>query len=313
MKINPSNLRCPCDKKSRLSHREKLLVCADLSCPHALPSDGFAFEGGVPILVSPLTCDTAFDNWQPKLPRRTKKSRLAFLKKNSRSNATSAQNLNSFVENLLQISDNPKILVYGAGEPNDGLKSLYSHPRLTVHNTDVFYSPNVNLVCDAHYLPLADESYDGAVIVAVLEHVVDPVQVVSELYRVLKNGGLVYAETPFMQQVHEGAYDFTRYSVLGHRYLFRRFEALKLGGVGGAEVVFEWSVRYLVWAVTRSRLAGRIFGIVAGVLARPLSKVLSDESLYDSASGVFFLGVKDDRHSITHVQLVSLYKGQFKS
>ena len=36
--------------------------------------------------------------------------------------------------------------------------------------------------------------------------------------------GIVYAETPFMQQVHEGAYDFTRYTVLGHRYLFKKFK-----------------------------------------------------------------------------------------
>jgi SAM-dependent methyltransferase len=38
---------------------------------------------------------------------------------------------------------------------------------------------------------------------AVLEHALDPPVVVAEIYRVLKPGGLVYADTPFMQRVHE--------------------------------------------------------------------------------------------------------------
>src|SRR5207237_664581 len=31
---------------------------------------------------------------------------------------------------------------------------------------------------------------------------------------------LVLGDTPFMQQVHEGAYDFTRFALSGHRWLF---------------------------------------------------------------------------------------------
>ena len=41
----------------------------------------------------------------------------------------------------------------------------------------------------------------------------DPPRVVAEMHRVLRPGGLLYAEIPFMQQVHEGAYDFTRYTL----------------------------------------------------------------------------------------------------
>ena len=62
---------------------------------------------------------------------------------------------------------------------------------------------------------------------------VDPARVVAEIQRVLKPGGLVYAETPFMQQVHEGAYDFTRFTELGHRWLWRRFAPVARGALGG--------------------------------------------------------------------------------
>ena len=57
-------------------------------------------------------------------------------------------------------------------------------------------------------------------------------------------------QTPFMQQVHEGAYDFTGYTVLGHRYLFRDFEALDFGGNKGANVALAWSIKIFVWAIT---------------------------------------------------------------
>ena len=66
-----------------------------------------------------------------------------------------------------------------------------------------------------------------------LEHVLEPELVVAEIHRVLMPDGLVYAGTPFMQQVHEGPYDFMRFTESGHRWLFRRFERLASGATGG--------------------------------------------------------------------------------
>lgn len=65
--------------------------------------------------------------------------------------------------------------------------------------------------------------------------------------RVLKPHGMLYAETPFMQQVHERAYDFTRFTANGHRWLFRRFEQIDAGvnRGSGAGPALAWSVRYL--------------------------------------------------------------------
>ena len=51
----------------------------------------------------------------------------------------------------------------------------------------------------------------------------------KEIYRVLKSDGIVYIETPFMQQVHGGKYDFTRFTYLGHRRLFARFQEIESG------------------------------------------------------------------------------------
>ena len=80
------------------------------------------------------------------------------------------------------------------------------------------------LICDANDIPFENGSFDGVVLQAALEHVADPYRCVEETHRVLKEKGLVYAETAFMQQVHGGRYDFTRFTRLGHRRLFRRFD-----------------------------------------------------------------------------------------
>jgi hypothetical protein len=107
---------------------------------------------------------------------------------------------------------------------------------------------------------------------AVLEHVLDPWRCVEELHRVLASGGLVYAETPFMQQVHEGRFDFTRFTHLGHRRLFRRFEELDSGAVGGPGMALAWSWRYFLWSFARGPLSGSLlttFASFTSFFSRP--------------------------------------------
>ena len=70
------------------------------------------------------------------------------------------------------------------------------------------------MIADAHYIPFRDGSFQGVLIQAVLEHVIEPEKVVGEIHRVLAKDGVVYSEI-FMQQVHEGAFDITRFSISG--------------------------------------------------------------------------------------------------
>jgi ubiquinone/menaquinone biosynthesis C-methylase UbiE len=99
---------------------------------------------------------------------------------------------------------------------------------------------------------------DAVVIQAVLEHVLDPSHVVREIQRVLRNGGFVYAQTPFLQQVHAGPYDFVRYTSSGHRYLFRAFEEIAAGPVAGPGTQLLWGIDHIVRGQSRSELAGKL-------------------------------------------------------
>lgn len=306
-------LTCLCASRSKLDRIDAGYICKDATCHHNDPENAYPVVRGIPVLISETLCDTVCVAGETQTyVSRPNKDRSVLKKLIAGESRTTRVNCNRFVESLLARSDSPKVLVIGSGEKGSGTEALWSNPAIEIHGSDIYGSGTVDLICDAHYLPLESDSYDGVWIQAILEHVVEPHVVVAEIFRVLRGGGLVYAETPFMQQVHEGPYDFTRYTVLGHRYLFKAFEAIDFGGNKGPEVVFAWSVRYLIWSLTRSRKLGRVLGLGVGMLMRPLAYLVSAASLHDASSGVYFLGRKTDDHTLSHKDLVTLYRGQIR-
>jgi ubiquinone/menaquinone biosynthesis C-methylase UbiE len=189
----------------------------------------------------------------------------------------------------------------------NGTERLYRANRASLLAFDIEPSPLTQFVADAHQIPLADGSVDAVVIQAVLEHVLDPEQVVEEIERVLRPRGLVYSETPFLQQVHAGPYDFVRFTSSGHRYLFRAFEEISAGSVAGPGTQLQWSIDHLVRALTRSELAGKV---ARGALfwLRGLDRLASERFTMDSGSAYYFLGRRSDRRLTPH-EIVSYYRG----
>jgi SAM-dependent methyltransferase len=197
-----------------------------------------------------------------------------------------------FLALLKRDSKRPLVLVIGGGTRGSGTEELYGDTSIDLVGTDIYASSNTRIVADAHQLPFIDGSFDGVWIQAVLEHVLDPPIVAAEIFRVLRPEGLVYADTPFMQQVHENAYDFTRYTVSGHRWLFRNFAMLEAGASSeGAGSAFRWSVQYLVRSLTGSHRVGKAVSLLF-FWTRFLDRAGQRRPNADAASGVYFLGRK---------------------
>ena len=183
--------------------------------------------------------------------------------------------------------------------------------QLTV--TDVYVGPQTQILCDAHWLPFSDGVFDGVVIQAVLEHVLDPPRVVAEIHRVLRDGGYVYSQIPFMQQVHAGAHDFTRYTALGHRRLFRNFEGVWLGAIGGPGMALAWSVRYWLASFTGRRAGLRSATMVLTPLLTSWltwldGRLAKTPGGLDAASGTGFLGRRSEV-TLADEELIRLYAG----
>lgn len=288
-------------------------MCCDKKCIHSNKENAFPIINGIPFVISEIRTDTVCSVEIGKTYIERPMSGRNKLKKifAGESRAT-RKNCKAFVDEIFKITEKPKILIVGGGEKGSGTEWLWNFPEVEIDSFDIYASSTTDLVCDAHYMPLKSSSYDGVWIQAVLEHVVEPHKVVAEIHRVLKAQGVVYAETPFMQQVHEGAYDFTRYTVLGHRYLFKNFELIDMGGNKGPEIVLSWAVRYFIWGLTRSRRIARICGVGFGIVMRPFAMFVSNKAMFDASSGVYFLGRKPkETFCINHKELISLYKGQF--
>lgn len=193
----------------------------------------------------------------------------------------------------VKLNHSLRILIIGGGTIGEGLDEFYSNYKDSIISFDVYDSINVDFIADAHSIPLKSNSIDLIIIQAVLEHVFNPMEVVDECYRVLKSDGVIYAETPFLQGVHEGAYDFTRYSVLGHRILFKKFFATETGVIGGAGVSLLWSIEYFFRGLFRSVLIGKFFKAIF-IWIRWLEKLIPEKYNIDGACGSYFIGIKQD-------------------
>jgi SAM-dependent methyltransferase len=154
---------------------------------------------------------------------------------------------------------------------------------------------------------LATGTVDAVIAQAVLEHVLDPPRVVGEIHRILRPGGLVYAETAFMQQVHEGPYDFTRYTESGHRWLFRDFEVVDAGALTGPGTQLVWTADYLLRGLTRSQTAGRVAHRILAPLSY-LDRFVPLTHSIDNSPAVYFLGRRSES-SLSPREMAAYYQG----
>jgi SAM-dependent methyltransferase len=315
--------------ETRISHAVRQIlrcpVCgsvleggAELGCTGC--GAGFPVVNGIPILIDESSSlfsiadflDERPTTWQPTSRLRQTVSR--FLPSLSR-NMKGDENYATLAELLLRErspGERPKVLVVGGSRVGQGMAGFVANPELDLIETDVSFGPRTALVCDAHDLPLADASVDAAVVQAVLQALVDPQRCVAEMHRVLRPGGFVYAETPFMQQVCVARFDFTRYTHVGHRRLFRDFDEIASGAVCGPGMALAWAYQYFLlsfFTSPRARTAVKGFTRVTAFWLKYFDFHLIDTpGGLDAASGVYFLGRKGER-PLPDDELIALYRG----
>jgi SAM-dependent methyltransferase len=276
--------------------RDRRVACSDSAC--AYHAAGFETVAGKPVLIDFETSILRRDEFLGRaggssLPRDdTGRGWKARVRRGLLGRNRCAERFcGELIERVKLRSRRPRVLVIGGGAIGSGAERLYRDDAIELVGTDIYASANVEIVADAHRLPFVDGCFDGVWTQAVLEHVLDPWEVVAEIHRVLKPEGVVYADTPFMQQVHEGAYDFTRFSLSGHRWLFRNFDLIAAGAVGGAGTAFVWSARYLVRAITGNDKIATAASCLF-FWARFLDRLGRTRENADAACGVYFFGTK---------------------
>lgn len=277
-----------------------LLQCpacaASLEATGGCPACGtrFPVQDGQPVLINFADSIFSADEYRDEAPNSKLQTGTAIGRLIARitygTGKVAQQNIMTF-HRLLTAKPGRRLLVIGGGSIGAGAEILYDDPEIDLTGTDIFATRNTSLVCDGHNLPFRDASFDGVLIQAVIEHVLDPHRVVGEIHRVLRDDGLVLAETPFIQQVHMGAYDFTRFTFSGHRWLFRRFDEVEAGPTIGPGVALIWSIAQMARAVGLGS-RGSALVTLPWFWLRFLDRFMPRGEALDGASGVYFLGRK---------------------
>jgi len=83
---------------------------------------------------------------------------------------------------------------------------------------------------DGKNIPFSDKSFDLVICTQVIEHSLDYQFLLKEIYRVLKDNGLLLLTTPFVWNEHEIPYDFFRFTQYAHKAVLNDlgFDILKL-------------------------------------------------------------------------------------
>jgi SAM-dependent methyltransferase/uncharacterized protein YbaR (Trm112 family) len=314
------SLRCPACK-GKLDLGAESVRCLTSGCGSSFP-----VAKGIPVLVnekaslfSPAsiighTDGGAGPSQVPTWKRFVRKWESRLVPSISK-NWTAERNYRDFFEALRAKGGRPMILIIGGSTVGEGLSRYLKDPAFRFVESDIYFGPRTGLISDAHDIPFADATFDGVIIQAVIEYMVDPQRGVGEMHRILKPGGMVYSETPFMAQVHGGRYDFNRYSHLGHRRLFRGFREVSSGPVNGPGMALAWSYKYFLMSFFASRRARNVAHLFAHFTAFWLKYLdgylISRPGVYDCALGYYFMGEKSDA-VLPDRELIEGYRGMWE-
>ncbi len=148
---------------------------------------------------------------------------------------------------------------------------------LSMKQPDYFY--------DGNAFPFPDDSFDMVISTQVLEHVPDPLVMLSEMARVCKHGGGVVISLPFVYQEHEEPFDYFRFTRFGiTELLFKaglKIETIKRDSSALEAIAILINVYIIHNLVPGVRGFGRLYALFfclpIQLLAIVLSKILPDK------------------------------------
>lgn len=167
-----------------------------------------------------------------------------------------------------------------------------------VVNIDFYPFPNVDIVSDISRLPFEDNSVDAIINEAVLEHDKNPQALVREMYRILKQGGLIYITVPFVASFHSSPNDYYRWSKQGLRELLKDFKEEEIGIICGPtsamlSIFNEWLAIILSFGLKHLH---QVLLIILTIITSPLKiidyLIYKFPSSQNIAYGFYYIGKK---------------------
>ena len=145
--------------------------------------------------------------------------------------------IEAFVQSARPPFEHAVVLDAGAGEvrfPGHFSDHLYLALDSKVGDPTWDYS-RLHICADLAAIPFAAHSVDVVLQIQVLEHVLDPKEVLREIYRVLKPGGCLYLTAPQGWHEHQQPHDYFRFTQYALRSLLESigFQEIAVQPLGG--------------------------------------------------------------------------------
>jgi SAM-dependent methyltransferase len=146
-------------------------------------------------------------------------------------------NITNFIQNLSKLYDNEESLILDvAPETHKGAKEFFKLSKIKVLDIDPKSNADYILdLCNNNSGVIPDNTFDLILCTEVLEHTNNPFNVVAEIHRILKSGGVAAISTPFNFRIHGPLPDNWRFTVHGLKVLFSEFEILELNELEDAD------------------------------------------------------------------------------
>lgn len=167
---------------------------------------------------------------------------------------------------------------------------------------DIYPTPTATLVTrpEQTRLPFSDEVFDLLVLDSVLEHVPDPVAFLAEGRRVLKRGGIIIGDVPFLQPLHLIPHHYFNFTPYGLEVTATKaglaLEYVKNEAHQRPEFTFEWLLQRtfdMLSPAEVTRLRKMSLGEFLDELSRNKNLIgYSEDMLTELAAGYHFRMLK---------------------
>ena len=151
------------------------------------------------------------------------------------------------------------------------------------------------VIGDAENLPFENNSFDIAIMDAVLEHIPNASKAISEVSRILKKGGLFIGYVAFMECFHEISYSHLSFKALEH---FSNINNMKLEKIaGGKRFGIDYHFQVLFYPIK--------INFIRGILATCIRSLIWVKSKF-AYIGLIFIRKQN------HYQAVEMSKLYYK-
>lgn len=165
-----------------------------------------------------------------------------------------------------------------------------------IRNMEIAEGEGIDIVGSVEAIPCDDSMFDLVIAQEVLEHVRSPALALREMHRVLRSGGFVYVQLPFVIGYHPCPNDYWRFSHEGIRHVVESadFEIVEIGqSVGPAVGFYRVLVEFFsTFAAVISSYLYRPVKLISAIVFYPvkwLDPILRKSSEANRIAGGFFV------------------------